>query len=121
MASPSKDNRHRSLPNRNIFDEGGMALKKDTARYEMAKRADWEEQNLMLNRHVSQKDPLVMVPDDSMQILDMMPRLDIIEDQFFRKSIPKSTKLFKLKKNFSDVNDNTPLTKFMSAIIKENL
>lgn len=88
----------------------------------MILRQSFEATNKSLNRHISMRDPLVTIPDENLQILDMMPRLDIIEDQFFRKSIPKSTKLFKLRKNFSDMNDKkTNSTSFMNNVIKDNL
>ena len=55
----------------------------------------------------------------------MFPRLDIIEDQFFRKSIPKSTRLYKFRKNFiSDMSSKNEVPsgiKFMKAVIKDGL
>ena len=54
----------------------------------------------------------------------MFPRLDIIEDQFFRKSIPKSTRLYKFRKNFSDTNEKPQQNssiKFMKGLVKDGL
>ena len=109
--------RNSSLP---VFSDPNTV--KDSAKHEMILREKFEASNKSINRHISMKDPLVTIPDEKLQILDMMPRLDIIEDQFFRKSIPKSTKRFKLRKNFSDMNDKkTTSTNFMNNVIKENL
>ena len=57
--------------------------------------------------------PQITVPDENMEILDMMPRMDIIEDQSYRRMIPKSIKMFRLRRNFSEYLDKLPnLTKF---------
>ena len=62
------------------------------------------------------------VPDAKVQILDMIPRVEIIEDLFFRKSIPKSTKLFKFRKNFTDMDQScvgVNSAKFMKAVVRD--
>ena len=64
------------------------------------------------------------MPDVNLQMLDMMPRLDIIEDQFFRKSIPKSTRMYRLRKNHSDSSDVSDMPSgfsFMKTLVKDGL
>ena len=56
------------------------SLIKDSAREELSLRKGFENTNRELNRVLSQRNPLVTVPDDRVQILDMVPRMDIIED-----------------------------------------
>ena len=101
-----------------LFDR--KATIKDSAKEEQNKRASFLTQNRQLNKHLSEKDPLVTIPDQRIEILDMVPKLDIIEDQTFRKSIPKSTKLYKFSRNFDDktkVSKNSSL-KFMRVVVK---
>ena len=66
---------------------------------------------------------MITVPDQKVPILDLMPRLEIIEDQFFRKSIPKSTKFFKGRKSIADGEGLQTLspTNFMKSVIQEQL
>ena len=102
--------------------EQKTSFTKDSAREEMNIREGFENKNRVLNRYMSQRNPLIAVPDERVQILDMVPRLDIIEDQFFRKSIPKSTRMYKFRKNFSDASDNISSgINFMKAIVKDGL
>lgn len=61
----------------------------------------------------------VTLPDPELEILDMMPRLDIIEDQNYRRTLPKSVKAISLNKNFSEMLDYLPSsTKFCSKLTK---
>ena len=47
----------------------------------------------------------------------MMPRADIIEDQSYRKAIPKTLKIYKYYRPFSDKMDKFPSAiRFFSAI-----
>jgi len=63
-----------------------------------------------------------MVPDPNLEILDMMPRADIIEDQVYRRAIPKSIKMYKLRRNFSEALDHLPdLTKFCNGVTRAAL
>ena len=95
---------------------------KDSAKEEMTLREGFERKNRLMNKHISTNDPILAVPDRKLEILDMMPRVDIIEDQFFRKSIPKSTKLYKFRRNFNseaEGSDPASSTKFMTAIVRD--
>lgn len=57
-----------------------------------------------------------------MPILDMIPRADIVEDQSYSKTIPKSVKMFKFRRPLSDVLDSLPTsTKFCNAVTKDAL
>ena len=64
--------------------------------------------------------PVVVLPSQGVQSLDMNPRVNIIEDLQFRKALPKSVKLFDKMAPFSEklsrIRDNK---KFMSAISKD--
>ena len=66
------------------------------------------------------KNPVLVLPNENVQSLDMQPRINIIEDLQFRKAIPKSLKLFDKMAPFSEklgrIRDNK---KFMSAISKD--
>lgn len=42
-----------------------------------------------------QTNPVLVTPDPSVQALDMLPRIELLEDIVFRKKIPKAFKLFK--------------------------
>ena len=46
----------------------------------MSHRRSFEKVNQSLNRSMSSKNALVALPDEKVQILDMWPRVDIIED-----------------------------------------
>ena len=45
------------------------------------------------------------MPEQNHPILDMMPRFEIMEDQVFRKQIPKSTRLHKRSKILAEGED----------------
>ena len=77
--------------------------------------------NRKLN-HQMQCNAQVAVPDPNMEILDMMPRADIIEDQCYRKSIPKSIKMYKYKQRFGDKLDKLPTSMmFCNAVTRDAL
>lgn len=81
MEQPSKEapkcRRNRSQPDLKEFQR---RLIKDSAREEMSHRRSFEKVNQSLNRSMSSKNALVALPDEKVQILDMWPRVDIIED-----------------------------------------
>ena len=69
-----------------------------------------------------QRNPQIAVPDSNMEILDMMPRADIIEDQSYRKAIPKTLKIYQYYRPFSDKMDKFPSAmRFSSAITRDAL
>ena len=47
---------------------------------ELKIREGFNLENKKLNTQLSAKSPLVLLPEAQIEILDMMPRLDIIED-----------------------------------------
>ena len=68
------------------------------------------------------KNPVLVMPDHNVRHLDMMPRVNILEDIQFRKAIPKSFKLFEKLAPFSEKLGRIPDGKhFMSAISKDML
>ena len=46
--------------------------------------------------NLSKNNPIVVVPQENLETLDMKPRVDILEDVRFSKAIPKSIKYFQL-------------------------
>ena len=72
---PYQKNRNKSQPELTL-----RCSKQDSAKKEMSKRKSFEAINLSLNRNMSSKNALVALPDEKVQILDMQPRIDIIED-----------------------------------------
>ena len=63
-----------------------------------------------------------MLPDPELKILDMMPRLDIIEDQTYRRTLPKTIMKYKYNRNFSEQLDKMrSSTKFCSKLTKASL
>ena len=54
-----------------------------------------------------QNSPVLVVPDPSVAALDMLPRIEMLEDLQFRKKLPKSYKLFKLYHPLAEDLDNT--------------
>ena len=54
-----------------------------------------------------QINPVLVVPDPSVQALDMLPRVELLEDVEFRKKIPKAYKLFKLYHPLAEDLDKT--------------
>ena len=66
--------------------------------------------------------PVLVMPTAAMESLDMMPRVNVLEDIQFRKAIPKSFKLFKKMAPFSERLGNIKDYKqFMGAISKDML
>ena len=66
--------------------------------------------------------PVLVMPTVAMESLDMMPRVNVLEDIQFRKAIPKSFKLFKKMAPFSERLGNIKdYKKFMGAISKDML
>jgi len=68
------------------------------------------------------KNQVLVMPNQEVKTLDMMPRVSILEDLQFRKALPKSFKYFDKLHPFSEklgkIKDNT---KFMTAVSKDML
>ena len=65
-----------------------------------------------------------MIPNPELEILDMLPRTDIIEDQVYRKAIPKQTlaKVKSFRQLYSEKLDTMPSkNKFFTEIAKDNI
>ena len=54
-----------------------------------------------------QTNPVLVTPDPSVQALDMLPRVELLEDVEFRKKIPKAYKLFKPYHPLAEDLENT--------------
>ena len=68
------------------------------------------------------KNPVLVTPSQDIEILDMLPRINVLEDLQFRKALPKSFKLFMKMAPFSErldlIRDSK---KFISSLSKDML
>lgn len=68
------------------------------------------------------KNPVLVLPGQEIETLDMMPRISMLEDLHFRKALPKSFKLFNKMAPFSERLDLIKDSKkFISSLSKDML